>query len=116
MTRPSACAVAATASRETPSRADINFDMTSKPPEAIATSAHAKRAPRWVPVALESAYRQQLRPNHGDGATKDCKRRSAERRVGKECVRTGRSRRSPYHLKTKKTLQQSTRKYNQRNT
>src|SRR3546814_4591097 len=46
MTRPSACAVAATASTETPSRADINFDMTSKPPEAIATSAQDRKSTR----------------------------------------------------------------------
>src|SRR3546814_15692415 len=53
MTRPSACAVAATASTETPSRADINFDMTLKPPKPNTTSAPAKRQPKWVPVPLE---------------------------------------------------------------
>src|SRR3546814_20649052 len=37
--------------------------------------------------------------------------RSEERRVGKECVSTCRSRWSPYHSKTKNTLLQCTRQY-----
>src|SRR3546814_19082491 len=42
--------------------------------------------------------RAALRQRHGKGRS----RRSEERRVGKECVSTGRSRWSPYHEKKKK--------------
>src|SRR3546814_20997117 len=50
--------------------------------------------------ALTEVFRPKQRPHHADDLG-PLVVRSAERRVGKECVSTCRSRWSPYHYKTK---------------
>src|SRR3546814_15601717 len=55
----------------------------------------------WLPVAVKDgknlAARAYMLTAASMGATAFQKGRSEERRVGKECVSTGRSRWSPYH-------------------
>src|SRR3546814_20191015 len=67
-------------------------------------SAHAARQNRTDTAAQPAVHGG--RPDAGDGHA-----RSEERRVGKECVNTCRSRWSPYHYKKKTLKQQYTHNY-----
>src|SRR3546814_16575147 len=60
---------------------------------------HAHRTRRRL--GLRPAEGIHRTPRHRDPANRGADRRSEERRVGKECVRTCRSRWSPYHSKKK---------------
>src|SRR3546814_11696500 len=56
-------------------------------------------------------FRSRIRERAGRVAVGQAARRSEERRVGKECVSTCRSRWSPYHYKKKKkTIKQANKK------
>src|SRR3546814_13191604 len=62
-----------------------------------------------IPRRDERLHRQPVRWRGGDQAQfAQPAHRSAERRVGKECVSTCRSRWSPYHYKKKQKLTQTT--------
>src|SRR3546814_13308160 len=58
-----------------------------------------------IPARVRAmAEREMQTAQHRPGKEQDQRgQRSEERRVGTECVSTGRSRWSPYHLKKKKT-------------
>src|SRR3546814_4263325 len=61
---------------------------------------HRRDHPRRAALCRSARLHRAVR---GDGARGDDRRRSEERRVGKECVSTCRSRWSPYHYKKKNT-------------
>src|SRR3546814_21196307 len=69
---------------------------------------------RFLDTASEEEWTTAMGRLHDDPMPGDritdlaIERRSEERRVGKECVRTCRSRWSPYHSKKKKTQRIST--------
>src|SRR3546814_18553711 len=78
-----------------------------------------EHAPQVAAVVVVAARHQDLRFRDGRGPVLVVPQRqrsagehfrfpgrSEERRVGKECVRTSRSRWSPYHKKKKKTIEQ----------
>src|SRR3546814_20994663 len=84
---------------------------------SIAKHAHATgktllEAGLELGLVDEETFRRLVRPE--EMVRRQPKGRSAERRVGKECVSTCRSRWSPYHSKTKtKTHTESTTHQNQ---
>src|SRR3546814_19657113 len=65
-----------------------------------AEHARLRSEDEGIAVAAEGGERRLDRRPVGSG-------RSEERRVGKECVSTCRSRRSPYHYKKKNKIQRS---------
>src|SRR3546814_18065728 len=90
------------------------------------TRRQRRRQRRGVRVVVVRARRQRFgvhrytrcsAPLRGAKLASGCSRcRSEERRVGKECVSTGRSRWSPYHEKKNKVNAQKITTHNERTT
>src|SRR3546814_8648130 len=75
---------------------DGDLDRKLSPPtKACLVDASANFDPRVTPLPIKSTTLCRDKPHRSAGL--DVKRRSEERRVGKACVSTCRSRWSPYH-------------------
>src|SRR3546814_12969923 len=77
------------------------------PPTSVATLGPAAALSSSLGWLAEAALGAALRPRKASSAGGSLRAagRSEERRVGKECVSTCRSRWSPYHYKKKKHLE-----------
>src|SRR3546814_15446456 len=69
---------------------------------ALPIFAHGRRRSRRGGTGRDHRYRLELDTTRGLSRAAAAAARSEERRVGKECVSTCRSRRAPYHQKKKK--------------
>src|SRR3546814_10770936 len=75
---------------------DLIEDLVQKPGQPLALLEDDADEPRAL-CGREVARREQDLGEGADGGHRRAQFRSEERRVGKECVRTCRSRWSPYH-------------------